>query len=85
MFSRSVAQILSLKDEGSFFPNFLIIGLCNSSANCWLHIISLLTLKRLRRGSILPPPVVPKTVFCESPVKPCFFCDFQYYHKAHLS
>ena len=36
--------MLSIKDEYTFrFSNFLIIGLCNSSANSWFDIISLLT------------------------------------------
>ena len=42
--ARSVPQILSVKDEGTFlFSNFLIIGFCNSSANSLLDIISFLT------------------------------------------
>ena len=43
MSARSTPQILSLKDEYTFrFSNFLIIGLCSSSANSWFGIISLL-------------------------------------------
>ena len=38
--ARSTPQILSIKDECNFrFQNFVIIGLCNSSANCWLEIV----------------------------------------------
>ena len=34
---KSASQILFLKDEYTFpFSNFLIIGLCNSSANCYI-------------------------------------------------
>ena len=41
---RSAHQILSIKDKRTFpFPNFLVNGLCNSSANYWFGIISLLT------------------------------------------
>ena len=41
--ARSASQILSVKDECTFlFSNFLIIGLCNSSAICLLDIISFL-------------------------------------------
>ena len=43
----SAAQILSITDEYTFhISNFLIIGLCNYSANCWPDIFSLL----------IPPP-----------------------------
>ena len=39
--ARSAPQVLSLKDEYTFrFSNFLVIGLCNSSANCCSDIIS---------------------------------------------
>ena len=42
--ANSLPQILSVKDEYTLrFLNFLIIGLCNSSANSCLLIISLLT------------------------------------------
>ena len=42
--ARSAPQILSLKDDCTLrFSIFLIIGLCNSSANSWFDIISLLT------------------------------------------
>ena len=42
MSARSAPQMLSLKEEETLrFSNFLIIGLCNSSANCLFHIISL--------------------------------------------
>ena len=45
--ARSAPQILSLEDEYTFLSfNFLIIGLCNSSANSLLDIISFL----------IPPP-----------------------------
>ena len=38
--ARSAPQILSMKNECSFFiSNFLVIGLCNSSANSLLDII----------------------------------------------
>ena len=38
--ARSASQILSIKIEGTFlFLNFLIIGLCNYSANSLLEII----------------------------------------------
>ena len=41
--ARSAPQILSLKNESNFlFLNFLIIGLCDSSANSLLDIISFL-------------------------------------------
>ena len=41
--ARSAPQTLSLKDGCTVpFSKFLIIGLCNSSANCWFGIISLL-------------------------------------------
>ena len=46
--ARSAPQILSLKDEYAFlFSNFLIIGLCNFSTNCWFYLIS----------SLIPLPV----------------------------
>ena len=39
--ARSAPQI---KDECTFhFSNFLLIGQCNYSSNCWFGIISLLT------------------------------------------
>ena len=42
--AKSAPQIFSIKDECPFrFSNFLIIGLCNSLANSWFDIISLLT------------------------------------------
>ena len=42
--TRLAPEIFSLKDQHTFrFPNFLIIGLRNSSANCCFGIISLLT------------------------------------------
>ena len=41
--ARSALQILSIKDECTFlFSNFLIIGLCNSSANSLLEKNSIL-------------------------------------------
>ena len=41
--ARSAPQILSMKHECSFlFSNFLITGLCNSSANYFLDILSFL-------------------------------------------
>ena len=41
--ARSAPQILSIKGECTFlFSNFLIIGLCNSSANFLLDLISFL-------------------------------------------
>ena len=41
--ARSAPQILSIKGDCTFlFLNFLIIGLCNSSANCWSDIFSFL-------------------------------------------
>ena len=41
--ARSASQILSIKDKCTFlFLKFLIIGLCNSSANCWSEIFSFL-------------------------------------------
>ena len=41
--SRSTSQILSLKNESTYiFLNFLIIGLCDSSANSLIDIISFL-------------------------------------------
>ena len=37
--ARSAPQILSIKDDCTFlFLNFLVIGLCNSSANSLLEI-----------------------------------------------
>ena len=42
--AQSALQLLSIKDEGiSLFSNFLIIGLCNRSANYLLDIVSFLT------------------------------------------
>ena len=42
--ARPAPQILSLKGEYTFrFSNFLIIDLCNSSANCRFAVTSLLT------------------------------------------
>ena len=44
MYARSAPQILSIKDECNFLLlNFVIIGLCNSSANSLLDLISFLT------------------------------------------
>ena len=41
--ARSATQILSIKDECAFlFPNFPLIGLCNSSANFLFGIFSFL-------------------------------------------
>ena len=41
--ARSAPQILSIKGDCTFlFLNFLIIGLYNSSANCWPDIFSFL-------------------------------------------
>ena len=43
IFARLPPQMLSLSDEYTFhFPNFLIIGLCNSSAHSLFGIILLL-------------------------------------------
>ena len=40
---KSAPHKLFLKDEYTLcFSHFLIIGLCNSLANCWLSIVSLL-------------------------------------------
>ena len=40
MFARSAPHILPLKDKYTFcFSDFLKVGLCNSSANCWFGII----------------------------------------------
>ena len=40
----STPQILSVKDKCTFrYSNFVIIDLCNYSANSWFEIISLLT------------------------------------------
>ena len=48
MLVTSAPQILPGKDECTFhFSNFLIIGLCNPSANSWFDIFSIF---------ILPPP-----------------------------
>ena len=45
MSARSAPQILFLKDGYTFrFSKFLIISLCNSSANSWFDITSLLKL-----------------------------------------
>ena len=42
--ARTAPKILSIKDECTFlFSNFLIIGLCNSSGNSLLDIISFVT------------------------------------------
>ena len=42
--ARSAPQTLSIKNECTFlFSNFLIIGLCNSSAYSLLEIVSFLT------------------------------------------
>ena len=42
--ARSALQILSVKGECTFgLSNFLIIGLCNTSANSWFRKISHLT------------------------------------------
>ena len=44
--ARSTLQILSIKDECTFFfSNFQIIGLCNSCANTLLEIILWLTVR----------------------------------------
>ena len=44
MSAESAPKIMSLKDEYNLnFSNFLITGLCNSSANYWFGIILLLT------------------------------------------
>ena len=44
IYARSTPQILSLKIKYTFrFSNFQTIVFCNSSANSWLDIISLLT------------------------------------------
>ena len=41
--ARLTFQILSIKGEFTFlFLNFLIIGLCNSSVNCWYDLFSFL-------------------------------------------
>ena len=41
--TKSAPQILSIKSECTFlFSNFLIIGSCNSPANCWSDIFSFL-------------------------------------------
>ena len=41
--ARPAAQVLSIKDECIFlFSNFLMIGLCNFSANCCSYIFSFL-------------------------------------------
>ena len=43
MSAKSALQILSIKGECTFLLlNFLIIGLCNSSANSWIEIFSFL-------------------------------------------
>ena len=39
------------------FKNFLIIGLCNSSANCWFYLISLLKADLLA-SVVTPLPAV---------------------------
>ena len=55
--AKSAPQILSLNPELTFyFLNFLIIGLCNSSANCKFCLISLLLLLLLLLFKI-PLPV----------------------------
>ena len=42
--AKSASQILSIKDEcTSHFPNFLMTGLCSSSANSLFCMISFLT------------------------------------------
>ena len=47
--AKSTPQILSLNDENTFLLlNFLIIGFCNSSANCPFYLILFL----------IVPPVV---------------------------
>ena len=52
---RSTTQILSIKVEFSFlFSNFLVIGLCNSSVNSLLSIISFL---------IAPPAVFLQKIY----------------------
>ena len=44
IFAKSACQILSIKGECTFlFPNFLIFGLCNFSANSFFGIFSFLT------------------------------------------
>ena len=41
--ARAAPQILSLKDEYTFtFSKFLTIGLCNSSANCFIEKLQIL-------------------------------------------
>ena len=42
--ARPAPQIFSIKDKcTSRFSNFQIIGLCNSSANCWFGMIQIFT------------------------------------------
>ena len=55
IFARSAPQILSLKNECTLcFSDCPIIGLCDSSAYCWVDIISLL---------IAPPKVLTKDLY----------------------
>ena len=52
--ARSAPQILSIKDECNFlFLNFLIIGLCSSSANSLFDIFSCLTAKLFRVAQVV--------------------------------
>ena len=55
---RSAPQTLSVKHECTFrFSNVLIVGFCNSSANCWFVNISLL------RADLSAPVTVPPEHF----------------------
>ena len=46
--AKSAPHILSFKDQYTlYFLNFLIFGLCNSSANCWFRPVPVWTLANL--------------------------------------
>ena len=61
--SRSASQILSLKDEYIFgFSNFLITGLCKSSANYWFVIFLLLIADLSTSVTALPEYFLSKNV-----------------------
>ena len=53
-----------MKDDCTFFSNFLTIVLCNSSANCWFDIISLLIASLSARVTEQPED------FCQNFYKP---------------
>ena len=71
MAARSTHQILTIKDEFTFiFLNFVITGLCNSSANLLSEIFSFL----------IPPP----NVFYQTFYEPLKQVGFDIHHILHF-